>query len=318
MKLMKWIVPLAVVVLLLVTSLSAAAQVPCAVAPCVHAATFNGTAYVVTAGTNEDPFGGLPRPGSGGVPGAVGIAGKYGWSSTVALPGGVPSERSGDGTSPRKAINISGAWDPARSYTGEVPFEVPTCVTIKSPAGTSRWFKAATWRNRQLMAWIDDELNDATKPSGAAVFGAADAYMWGTAPGDAWETNAFNSPSWDIGQTGYNRLTGPFLAGYVMAIYDPNALQPNYLHNPPNAFILTLNTSATGSIRRSGPYGNGVSLGSVGGGPHGYGQFNFGEPQHLVWYDGRFDGWAFIRVYNQMIWDGVITVCTYRHVIGLR
>lgn len=308
MKLMKWLVPLAVVILLLAIALPAAAQ-----GPVTQVKTYKGPVVVVTAGTNEDPFGGFPKPGSGGIPGALGAPGKFGLQPyNPALPGGIPSTKSGDGTSPRKAINITSTWS-AQSLPGERALEIPTCTTVKSPAGTSRWFKAEAFRDSQLIVWLDDELADATRPSGYSVFGAADAYMWGVAPGDGWQTNQFSD---QYGVTSYRYISGPFIEGYVMAIYDPDALQPNYLWNPPNAFILTLNTSGTGSLRRSGSFGTGVSLGSVGGGPHGYGQFNFGEPKHLLWYDGRFDGWSYIRVYNQMIWDGVVTVCSYRHVIG--
>jgi hypothetical protein len=317
MKFMKWLVPLAIVILLLAIALPASAQ-----GPITQVRTYKGPVVVVTAGTNEDPFGGFPIPGSGGIPGAIGIAGKFGYAPVAgALPGGIPSTKSGDATSPRKAINITSTWADVSggSLPGERAIEIPTCTTVKSPAGSSRWFKAEAFRDSQLIVWLDDELNDATKPSGAAVFGAADAYMWGVAPGDKWQTNQFSD---QYGVTSYRYISGPYMEGYVMAVYDPNALQPNFGFPAPNAFILTLSTSGTGSLRRSGTsvgaIGTGVSIGSVGGGPHGYGQWNYGEPKHLLWYDGKFDGWSYVRVYNQMVWDGVISVCSYRHVVGLR
>lgn len=291
MKLMKWLVPLAVVIVLLAIALPAAAQ-----GPVTQVVTYKGPVVVVSPGTNEDPFGGLAKTSR-----------KF--SDTGILPGGLPSNASGDGTSPRKAINISGTWK-----EGKVPTEaeMPTCVLIKSPAGTSRWFKAATWRDRQLIVWLDDELNDATRPSGSAVFGAADNYMSGTASGGFWQKNAYFDGANSV--TGYRVATGPSMEGYVMAIYDPDSLGPNREFDPPNAAILTLNTSGSGGLLRS--KGNVSLSGIVGTVPHGFGQYNYGEPKHLLWYDGRFDGWAFIRVVNQMVWDGVITVCSYRHVLG--
>ncbi len=178
MKVMKWLVPLAVVVLVLMIALPASAQGPYTAGPNVHVRTYNGPLYVVNPGTNEDPFGGFPIPGSGGQPGALGAPGNFGrypWNS--ALPGGVPSNKSGDGSSPRKAINVGGPWS-AVYTSGEQPWELPGCVTVKIPAATSKWVKAETWKNVQLIYWVDDELNDATKASGNAVFGAANAYMY--------------------------------------------------------------------------------------------------------------------------------------------
>jgi hypothetical protein len=315
MKFMKWLVPLAIVIMLLAIALPASAQGPTYTAGAsVHVRTYNGPLYIVTPGTNEDPFGGLPRPGSGGVPGALGAPGNFGqypWNS--ALPGGVPSNRSGDGSTPRKAIYIGGPWSDLYP-AGEAAWELPACVTVKIPAATSKWVKADTWRNRQLIYWVDDELNDATKPSGVSVFGAANRYMYGTAPGDAWSVNENEPKDTPNSQTGINNITGPFLSGFSMAIYDPTVLGPNYYFNPPNASILTLSVSGSGSLRRSA--GNVSLSGLVGTVPHGFAQFNVGEPQHLIWYDGNFDGWTFARVYNQMIWDAVASVCSYRHVQG--
>ncbi len=315
MKLMKWLVPLAIVVVLMAIALPVSAQGPYTPGASVHVRTYNGPLYIVNAGTNEDPFGGLPRPGSGGVPGAIGAPGRFGvypWNS--ALPGGVPSRASGDGSTPRKAINIGGPWS-VQYTSGELPWELPACALVKIPAATSKWFKAETWKDRQQIFWIDDELNDATRPSGVAVFGAANRYMYGTAPGDAWSVNENEPADTPNSQTGINTITGPFLSGFSMAVYDPTSLGPNYnFPTPPNAAILTLSVSGSGSLRRS--LGN-VSLSNiVGRVPHGYGQFNVGEPQHLLWYDGNFDGWTFIRVYNQMIWDATASVCSYRHIQG--
>jgi hypothetical protein len=123
------------------------------------------------------------------------------FSDSGLLPGGTPSTRSGDGTSPRKAIYIGGTW---REGLRPTEAEMPTCATIKSPAGTSRWFKADTWKDRQLIVWLDDELNDATRPSGSAVFGAADDYMKGTASGGFWQKNAYFDGANSVGWKGAN------------------------------------------------------------------------------------------------------------------
>jgi hypothetical protein len=127
-----------------------------------------------------------------------------------------------------------------------------------------------------------------------------------------------------------------------MQVYDPDVLQPNYAFPAPNAWIFTLDVSGAGSLRRSctaaayagqpcvpaskgGPSSNaGVSIGVtgyynflpdgtwVGSGVKGYGVFNKFQPSHLLWYEGSWDGWVFLRVGNQMLWDGTATVCSYR------
>ncbi len=106
MKFMKWLVPLAVVAVLLTLALPVSAQGP---GPVVRAVTYYGPMWVVVAGTNEDPFGGLPKNYALGPAQGFGIAGKFGYNPAGIVPGGVPSARSGDGSSPRKAINIEPA-----------------------------------------------------------------------------------------------------------------------------------------------------------------------------------------------------------------
>ena len=313
MKYMKVIVPLLVVVAMLVVVLPAGAQGP------VKVATSDGVKaiFVRTAGTNEDPFGGHPIGYGQALPSA-GMA-RFGISPfREALPGGVPSSASGDGTSARKAVYVGGAWvaDSRAQSPREPQIELPSCATLKSPAGTSRWFKMDTWKDKKLQIWLDDELNTATAPSGSAVFGAADAYMWGIAPGDAWSVNYWDTP----GVTSSMYLTGPWLEGWVMAIYDPDNMKPNYAFAAPNAWLYTVAYSGGGSPRRSGQgvpggsdNGRGVSVfGGGAGGIHTYAQYNPNQPSHLLWSEGGYDGWVHARVFNQMIWDGVVTVCSYR------
>lgn len=315
MKYLKVLVPVLVVLAMLVVVLPAGAQGP------VKAATGGDgmkAVFVRTAGTNEDPFGGLPIATSSG----LGAASKFGIGGpgVFAAPGGKPSDKSGDGTSPRKAIYIGGAWAMGPSVGGPVgyraanenPMELPSCATVKSPAGTSRWFKMDTWQNKKLQVWLDDELNTATAPSGSAVFGAGDSYMWGLNGQSAWVVNG-----WDI----YPWVGVNWVEGWVMAIYDPTNMQPNFAYEAPNATLYTTTYTAGGGVRRSGQgapladSGRGVSTSGIIGGlgsVHGYGSYNKYIPSHLLWYEATFDGWVHARVYNQMIWDGVVTVCSYR------
>ncbi|MCX7839745.1 MAG: hypothetical protein N2559_09890 [Anaerolineae bacterium] len=252
-------------------------------------------------GRNEDPFGGYPITGI--VHDAVGAAARFGLSPFgYAWPGGVPSFKSGDGTTPRRAINISGLWaerspDPEAGYQ----IELPNCATLAIPAGKARWFKLETYGDRRTQIWLDDEPNGATTATGYARFGAADRYMLGTAPGSAWQMNAF---------PGSAPQTPNFLEGFVMAIYGPESLGPMWAFSPPNAAILSVNTDERGLLL-AGPDNVTVEQ-ATGGGIVGFASHNPNIPQHLLWYEGRFHGWVFVLVYNQMIWDGFVSVCSQR------
>lgn len=253
-------------------------------------------------GTNEDPFGGHPITGT--IPNGVGVAARFGLSPLgYALPGGVPSFKSGDGTTPRKAINISGLWTGASPdpLMGTPPLELPNCATLVIPAGTARWFKLVTYRERRTQIWLDDEPNGATSASGFAQFGAADRYMRGTAPGDGWQLNALPNSA---------PQTANFLEGFVLAIYDPDNLKPFWAFRPPNAAILSVNTDARGLLL-PGPDSITIEQ-ATGAGIHGWANHNPNVPQHLLWYEGRFHGWVFVMAYNQMIWDGFASVCSQR------
>jgi hypothetical protein len=264
-------------------------------------------------GTNEDPFGGLPITGT--IPDGVGVVAKFGLSPLgYALPGGVPSFKSGDGTTPRRAINISGMWgtvnpspmgpilasESPESFT-VTPVELPNCATLVIPAGKARWFKLETYRDRRVQIWLDDERDGATTASGSAIFGAADRYMFGTAPGDGWQVNALRD---SVPQT------ANFLEGFVLAIYDPDNLKPLWAFQPPNAAILSVNTDARGLLL-AGPDGITIAE-ATGAGIHGFANHNPNVPNHLLWYEGRFHGWVFVMAYNQMIWDGAASVCSQR------
>jgi hypothetical protein len=366
-KMKKLFFALIVVAALLLVAMPAAAQGPNPWVPMFFDRTSQMTAAWV-----GDPFGGNPKlnvgvkyepDGKGGVAAKfdnalfplTGITAKFGLSPfSSILPGGIPSSMSGDGSTPRKAIYIGGAWADAavnpwcsfvwdsnthdtyvykcRNYAaGETPYEIPACATVKIPAGSSKWFKLDTWwkdtagRKLRTQIWLDDELDGATKPSGKAVFGAADRYYYGTAPMDGWSTNVY----W-----GANAQNPDEINGYFMVVYDPEALQPNFAFAAPNAALFTLDVSGAGSLRRSctaaafagqpcvpaskgGPStSTGVSLfGMLGSQTKISGAtFNKFQPSHLLWTEGGYDGWVFVRVWNQMIWDGTVSVCSFRQV----
>jgi len=393
----KLIFALIVIAALVVVAMPVAAQGPDPYIPV--RAWYNRTSQM-SATWAGDPFGGNPRlniavkydpDGKGGVQSTyqsksyvdyAGIVGKFGpspWAFQDALPGGIPSSMSGDGSAPRKAIYIGGAWadpsvDPASAtvagkYMGsqllptrggnEDPIELPACATTKITAGGSKWYKLDTWfrvrrgtvngtgsaddyQKVQTQIWVDDELDGATQPSGSAVFGAANRYNWGTQDNDGWTVN-YSGNRGDMNPED--------IQGFFMAVYGPDVLQPNYAFSPPNAWLFTLNVSGSGSLSRTctaAAYaGENCITGATAGGysapagvsastPHTnitsesyylgnpqaataanavtvYGNFNPRQPNHLLWVEGTWDGWVFVRVINQMIWDGTATVCSYRH-----
>jgi len=336
----KLVFALVLVVALLVVALPAAAQGP---APTPW--------FVRAAGTNEDPFGGLPLYNDQK---ASAMSAKFldPALGSDPVPGGVPSDKSGDGTSPRKAVYIGGAWaaqQPSKGFgidVGEHPQEIPSCVTMKIPAGQNRWFKYDSWKWApskasktgypiQTQVWVDDELDGATKPSGSAVFGAANLYSYGIQAWDGWSGKL--DANYD--STSYSVNSGPHSDGFVTWIYPPDMLQPNFQFAAPNAWIFTVNVGSSGSLSRSAPGQAGVSnsilcqppvsaklnfdqaTGLITSGiigickdNVGYAQYNPDQPSHLLFYQSQVDGWSFARVLNQMVWDGTASVCSYRDV----
>lgn len=125
--------------------------------------------------------------------------------------------------------------------------------------------------------------------------------MLGTAPGDGWQMNALR---------GSVPQAPNFLEGFVMAIYDPDNLKPMWWFQPPNAALLSVNTDERGLLV---PGPDNISVAdATGAGIDGYGNYNPNVTNHLLWYEGRFRGWVFVMVYNQMIWDGSASVCSQR------
>jgi hypothetical protein len=332
---------LIVVAALLVVAMPAAAQGPRPV-------------FMRAVGTNEDPFGGLPLYGTEKPTGMNSLI-QLGVGGDVPVSGGKPSDKSGDGTSPRKAIYIGSAWaaqSPAKGFqidAGEHPQEIPSCVTLKIPAGQNRWFKFDSWMYAPSKlnptkgypvtqaVWLDDELDGATKASGSAVWGASSQYMYGTQAWDGWQKNADangDNTTYGTYQSGtngnWNGWAGPHSEGYVMFYYAPDMLQPNFAFPAPNAWLFTVGVGSSGSLNRSAPYPpeGGVSASqlcqinmnavgvkmSICNSVSGFGQYTPGQPSHLLYYETRQEGWGFVRVLNQMIWDGTASVCSYRNV----
>lgn len=302
----KLIFALAIVAALCVVAMPVAAQGP------VVITTDEGpkAIFVRTTGTNVDPFGGHPILSSTG---SLGSASKFGLGGPFSniMPGGKPSDKSGDGLYPRQSIYVAGAWDTVTKVdtaVGAKPKELPACVTLMIPAGSSRWFKADTWKNKKQQWWLDDELAGTKSPTGSSVFGGpADAYMWGTQSGSPWQKNIQGAVQYPVGN---------FLEGFAMAIYDPDAMRPNYAYVAPNAALYTggpKNERSAQGVPLANA-GRGLNLTSiVGFNPlEAWAQWNKNQPSHLLWYEGRYNGWVHARVYNQMIWDETVSVCTYR------
>jgi hypothetical protein len=175
--------------------------------------------------------------------------------------------------------NGSNTWE--AMYVGD-----NGCYTGNLAAGSSVWFKADAWSNKHEQIWLDDELPGAKAPSGSAVFTVA-KYMQGKAPGDPKWVNAVNDP-----------MGMAFINGFAFSVYDHTNLVPNYKYPGPNNMWFL--TAADGGSP------NGKS------GVHGWGVYNKFMPQHLLWYEGNFNGFIYIRVFNQMLVDGTFTLCTYR------
>ena len=185
--------------------------------------------------------------------------------------GGPPSKTSGNGSTTWGAI-----------YIGD-----NGCWTGKLAAGSAMWFKADSWAGKKFQVWLDEELAGATKPSGSSVWGAANAYFWGTVPGDQWQPNSIAN----------NPMDANMLEGYALKLYDPDNLQPNFYWPTPNMGLLTTKSG-------SGP---GFSASHTS-----WANFNPDQPSHLLWNENKWVGWVYMKVYNQMIWDGTFSICTYR------
>jgi len=187
--------------------------------------------------------------------------------------GPIPSKTSGDGSTTWAAIYIGDDG----MWTGKIA------------AGASMWFKADAWANKHEQVWLDDQLPGSTTWSGSSNWSALN-YVKGSSPSDP------KNLTYTIDGT----QNANYIHGFAMRIYDQTNLFPNYYYPAPNAFILTTRACRDGSPAM------------VACKTHGWGSFNFGQPSHLLWYEGNFPGWIYIRVYNQMLYDGWFTIGTKR------
>jgi len=352
----KLIFALFIVAALVVVAMPAAAQGPNPYVPLWYDRTPEMGRVKAWMDAGGDPPGGYPRlsvavkydvnaAGTAVVPTNLaaawpyaGIVAKFGLTPYSALlPGGIPSNASGDGSTWNKAIYIGGAWadnsvnprtrhlwDPNTMvdphiqgrYSNENPYEIPGCATFKVPAGQNIAVKFDTWSkdsqgNRiQTQVWLDDELDGAKKFSGSATFGAANKWFLGTSNyGDGWSVN-YTTPRG-------NQQDANKIQGYVMKIA-PSALEPNMAYPPPNALALIGEcTSAVYAGQScvqapSGGPSNPAGASSSYWGYQALANFNPNQPSHLLWAEGNWDGWVYLQIRNQMIWDGTVTVCSFR------
>lgn len=253
MKYMKFIVPLAIVVLMLMIALPAAA---------------------------DDPF------------------------------GGPPSRTSGNGSSTWAAIYIAN-----------------TCSAKQTlPAGGAQWYKFDTWKSVDTEVYVDD----------VPKWGAAYNYFNGVNPvfgnsrgGDGNDVRLGvrqYPPTYATKEQAQSDMWGDVGAeidhGLVARLFDPDNIQRmDYFFPTPNNSLLTTRN------------GTRVRIGDTAGAGYGRGARSqpnigvYGEPgnyNYLRHYDikmadgethllsGRYhwDGWAYMRVYNLMVWDNDIVACT--------
>lgn len=328
---------------------------------------------IFSASTWSDPFGGYPILGPQNglyTPGTAYtfMGPQWLWGptpSTGIANGGVPSRNTGNGMAPRQSIMLGGVWRGdanGNTYITDAgtpnPQELPTCATVTVPPGQSRWFKMDSWKNSpdgqyamKLQIWVDEEANGATVPSGSSIWGAANGYMVGTtqpnlnAGGDQilgpemdWQYYIFSDP----GFTDPLHMAGPYTEGFVLAVYDPDAMKPNYVFPAPNATLYTVAVSGVSQgVKRTctadayngtpcipgitfPPAGTsvcnivqnnlcGLNRGNGFNIVEGYGQWQAQQPSHTLFYEsGGWDGWVHARLYNQMVWPGTATVCSFR------
>lgn len=250
----------------------------------------------------------------------------------IALPaaaddpfGGPPSRTSGNGTTTWAAIYIAN-----------------TCsAKLTIPGGaSSRWFKFDTWKSVDTEVYVDD----------VPKFGAAYTYFNGqTGPfyNQSNQTAVDNSlrlgpytnqggrittpkpPDNNIGGDGWGSFPGGYQTkeqaqydewgdvgaaidnGFVGRLYDPDYItRMAYQWPTPNNALLTTR-SGTQAFQGST---NVISLNSITGDRYSYLRHYdikmADGDTHLL--SGRFhwDGWAYMKVYNLMVWDNDAMACT--------
>ena len=145
-------------------------------------------------------------------------------------------------------------------------------TSTKFAAGSALWFKADTWRDYNLQVWLDDDPQ----------WGAALKYFE-------------NNPAPQTSDQSPN-----LLHGFWLRVYDPDSLFANYAYDDQAHRMDLLTTD------------NGIRPDSTEVVWHGMANNNKFVTDHLLWYEGHFNGWVYLKVYNKMIWDNNAIVCTRR------
>lgn len=239
----------------------------------------------------------------------------------VALPaaaddpfGGPPSRTSGNGTTTWAAIYVA-----------------DTCSRQTLAAGSSRFYKADTWKSHDLVIVVDD----------VPQWGAAFNYFGYGASAYTLQPSKTQGNDNDPGGGGQrppafylNKPDGTQepenIHGFAAVVYGTEfIMDPDYYWPTPNNFLLT---TRAGSRAR---------VADTEGARGGYGRAGFSaatwstqgsvvypvlwlrnNPNKLSKFDGethllsgemqKADGWVYSRVFNNMIWDNDSNVCTKR------
>ncbi len=88
--------------------------------------------------------------------------------------------------------------------------------------------------------------------------------------------------------------------GFWLKVYPPETLGPNYAYRDQKHRADLLTTS-------NGIRPDGSELHFVGMANH-----NPFMPDYLLWYEGVFDGWVYLRVENKMPWNALALICINR------
>ncbi len=144
--------------------------------------------------------------------------------------------------------------------------------SIRFAAGSALWFKADTSKDYNMQVWLDDNPQ----------WGAAFKYF---------ENNPDPKTS---------DQTANLLHGFWLRVYAPDSLFPNYFFDD-QAHRMDLLTTQSG-IRPDTTEVNWVGMANN----------NKFVTDHLLWYEGHFDGWMYLQVFNKMMWDNNAVVCTHR------
>jgi hypothetical protein len=264
---------------------------------------------------------------------------------TLALPaaaddpfGGPPGKASGDGLTTWGAIYIGGTLDNKcdgryknpdtfSSQTGVVASKESDCYlnnwspTLTIPAMSSRWFKFDTVKSRDVEVYVDD----------VPRWGAAYNYFSPTcnrANRDCVDnlerigidTSEIGKQSIAMQNVQSNPQDRHMVGnGFAARVYGTDSINQNdYFWPTPNNALLTTRNGWRPSVGDTqgnwGGYNQGaIDIGSMGPGiwldPGGTAKWGDGNTHLLV---GKYhlDGWVYIQVINNMIWDNGMQIST--------